>query len=142
MGEQSRYGTHGSVGKRYYDPEDRRQRRVGQAQAIAGAGGAGAAGFGAKGIADDTKKLRQKSGTSEKGAATNRATLRRLAENAPEGKKPYIADLKPVLDSADRKGLLKVTPKNAALLAGGAAGLGAASQITRHVSSSRGRGWN
>lgn len=140
-----RYGTNSSVGKRYYDPEDARQRRLGQAQATGVGAGAVASGYGGKKIYDETKGIRQRLKNPEKGAKTNKKSLDEANEQlkkVPGGRTRVSHEIKPNLTDAERRKLFSISRRNATLVGGGLLGVGAASQITRHASGNRGRGWN
>lgn len=143
MGD-SRLGGPSVVGKRYYDPEDKRQRRIGQTQAAASIAGAASTASGVAGIARGTKKARATAAAPERGAATN---VRHLFEANDElkvrgGKPKMVHNVKPAMTEAQRRKLYSVSRRNAALTAGGLLGIGAATQISRHANSNRGRGWN
>lgn len=141
--QQSRYGGQGVVAKRYYDPEERRQRRAGQGQALLGGSGAVSAGYGAYGIQRDTRATRAKIKNIVNAANENADALRNANERLdkfqqPKGNPAKVALMTP----KDVKGLMRVRPRNAAMLVGGAGGIGAAYLTGRHMNSNRGRGWN
>lgn len=138
MGD-SRLGGPSVVGKRYYDPEDKRQRRLGHAQAATGIAGTAAAASGVNSIAQDSKKARKKVAN----LSADRETVQRVNEELKSRKKKmHPVNAASGMTPAQRKTIFAVSGRNAALTAGGLLGVGAATQISRHANSNRGRGWN
>lgn len=111
--------TREMFGKRDYDSEDRRQRRLGAYMTAAGAGGAGAAGVGVHGAVKDSKELRN--------------IKIRGAVSKPDAK---------LTDFPAGKGAMRLTRRNAALIAAGVLGIGGAGAIRQHAEGPRGRRWN
>lgn len=91
---------------RYYDPEHRRQRRLGMAEAGLAGGGAAAGAIGVRGVTRDTKKLRDVSVRSVVGAKDSRLG------KTPVGNRAF-----------------RVSGRNGALVLAGGAGLGAAGVV-------------
>lgn len=125
----ARYGSGGVTGrrivddreaveKRYrdYNPEHRRQRRIGMAEAAAVGGGGAALGFGVKGTAKDTKKLR-----------------------ALEIANPGRSGITTVGASHAGRGAIALSRRNGALVLGGGAALAGAGALRRWAESNRGR---
>ncbi len=106
---------------RYYDDENRRQRRLGQYQGVLGLGGAAAAGEGGRRIYQDTKKLRD-------------LTVREDAKGATAREGVHV----PLRSSKAGKGAVSLKKLPVGLVAGGAAGLTGATVIRRHAESNRG----
>jgi len=114
MHKQDRYGGSGGHGRRiseaelqevnkaarYYDPEHRRQRKLGMAEAGLAGGGLAATGVGGTRAFQDSRKLRE------------RVVQSNPNPNAPKVK---VKDL----PSGAGKGALRLTKTNAALLLGG-----------------------
>jgi hypothetical protein len=112
------------VGKsRFYDPEHRRQRRLGMGQAaLTGAGAAGLA-IGGRGALKSTKAVR--------------ALTVRAPKGSPKAGSFSIAHG----DTPAGKGILALRRRDAAALAGGTAGLGGALGLRSYAESRRGTAW-
>lgn len=119
MSRAERKAVVSQVGKaRQFDPEHRRQRHIGAAQAaLLGAGGV--LGFkGTKGIVGSTRALRAVRGIHGKDEAA----------------------LKLVRDAMTGRGVL-ASPKHLAMVGGGVAGVGGAGALQQHSMSRRGRAY-
>ena len=133
--QQPTYGGQGAVAKRYYDPEDRRQRRAGQAQALAGSAGAAGIGYGARGAYKDNKAYRsalKELDSANEYLSSKKRGMVKLGERAAQNSRGRVPG----------KGTAIISRRHGAGLLAGAAGIGAAAQIGRHMNSNRGRGWN
>jgi hypothetical protein len=119
-------GRREDVGKRRreYEPEHRRQRRLGMYEAGLAGGGIGSAGYGAHLIRSDTKKLR------ESGIRTQTVN--------DQGKTVQGKDLKLGKTPVGR-GTIKLSRRSGALVGGGLAALAGAGAVRHHAESSRGR---
>jgi hypothetical protein len=115
-----------NVGKsRFYDPEHRRQRRLGMAEAaLAGAGAAGLA-VGGHGAVKSTKAVRALSTKVPKGGGDGL----RAGTFVTHGK------------TKAGKGILALRRRDAAALAGGTAGVGGALGLRSYAESRRGTAW-
>lgn len=131
--KQNRYGEGGTRGRRMalpaeelvgklYDPESRRQRRLGMAEA--GLAGLGAAGLirGGKGIRDTTRAVRRVQGVT--------------------GSKDYAKDVYLARDTLKSRKAIVANRKDAALAGGGAASLAGAAIVRQHAEGRRGRRWD
>lgn len=109
------------VGKRsrYYDPEHKRQRRIGAGEAVLVVGGGGLVGEGTRRAYGDTKKLR---------------AIPILNRGGTFGAK--------LGESEHGKGAIRVGKVPAALIAGGTGALAGASLLHRHAGSNRGAPYN
>ena len=110
----------GRVGKaeRYYDPEDRRQRHFGMAQAAAGIGGAAALAHGGRGALKTTTLVRRNS------KITNEKLLRMGSKHGMKTNQ------------------LAVGPRDLAWMGGGGAGVGAAAAMEHHSNHPAGKAWH
>ena len=106
---------------RYYDDENRRQRRLGQYQGVLGLGGVAAAGEGGRRIYQDTKNLRDLTVREDPKGATARPGV-------------HV----PLRSSKAGKGAVSLKKLPVGLVAGGVAGVGGATVIRRHAESNRG----
>ena len=110
---------------RSFDPEHRRQQKLGAATAVLGLGGAAAAVHGGRNIAATTKTARQITGVSTK-TAGNQAQM--TIKNAR-------------LRQALRSGV-HANKKDLALLGGGTAAIGGGGAVQVHANSRRGKAWD
>ena len=138
MREQPSYGNgagHGrrmtdsevEVGKsRFFDPEHRRQRRLGAAQTVLAGGAIAGTAIGGRGVLRSTKALRSVTGVTvkhpDKATAASKTKRTREANAALRG------------ITGSRRDLL--------LLGGGLASGGGAVAVNRHAESRKGRGWS
>ncbi|HEY5787495.1 MAG TPA: hypothetical protein VIT65_22245 [Microlunatus sp.] len=130
-------GTTGSVGlaaslgrkkkkvakSRFYDPEHRRQRRLGMGQAaLAGAGATGLV-LGGRGAVKSTKAVRD------------------ITTRVPGKSVKGVSNIKRYGDTESGKRILALRRRDAALLAGGTAGAGGALGLRSYAESRRGGAW-
>lgn len=109
-----------TIGKaRFFDPEHRRQRRLGMAEAALAGGGIAGLVLGGRGAARTTKAIRAMATRGDKG------TFNATVGGTKKGRR-----------------VLAAAPRELALLSGGAAATGGAVGVRQYAESRRGRGWN
>lgn len=129
------------VNKRTYDPDDERQRRTGQVQGVLGVSGAGGLGYGASGVARDTRAFRRQQQAHGNQVRDFNARMRNSKTRQLDGTN--------TLNSMAREGKLVgpnktyvVTRRNAGAMLAGAGGLAAAGLMERDARSPKSRRWN
>lgn len=137
----ARYGESAIVGKRYYDPEERRQRRMGAAMGTLAVGGAAGVGYGGydtyeqtrRVLANDGKRIARNKANVDTVAQLNRKLFRfkQEGESIRSVPSPIEAGQIPVVFR--RRGV--------AALGAGSAALAGAYGLHRHANSNSGRTW-
>lgn len=111
---------------RFFDPEHRRQRRLGMAELALGAGGAAGLLLGGRGIARTSRAARSVTGMS--GHSKDDTALLMSLLQRKDGKR--------------RLPTIVARGRDAAAFGGGALSAGGAVGVNRYAESRKGRGWN
>ena len=125
--DTGRAGYPNPFGKRMYEPEERRQRRIGMAQAVLLGAGAAGVGFGARGIRASTKAAHA---LKEGGAAAKTV----------EGKKLVSAHQEAASHAIPHRAIV-ARGRHLGYLGGGTVALGGAAGLRQYAESYRGRAY-